>query len=119
MFAQDPQNVPPNAGVWGWRSPSPNRSNILEKTPRQPTPLLRGWFVLLFCPWVPRGLVTHGYCCFGATRLMQHIVSLFPEDGMRTEHIRLNRRNSRLAFPDLVPYRRARQTSLGGASISY
>jgi len=32
-------------------------------------------------PWVPRGLVTHGYCCFGAARLMQHIVGLFRKDG--------------------------------------
>ncbi len=28
-------------------------------------------------------LVTHGYCCFGATRLVQHTVGLFRKDGMR------------------------------------
>jgi len=28
-------------------------------------------------PWVPRRLVTHGYCCFGATRLLQHTAGLF------------------------------------------
>ena len=39
-------------------------------------------------PWVPRGLVTHGYCCFGATRrtlriqesvYLQKMLSPFPE----------------------------------------
>src|SRR6266404_4377524 len=42
----------------------------------------RGFFVLSSCPWVPRGLVTHGYGCFGATRLMQHTPGLFRKVGM-------------------------------------
>ena len=29
---------------------------------------LRGTSAWPACPWVPRGLVTHGYCCSGATR---------------------------------------------------
>src|SRR5205823_5607561 len=40
------------------------------------------FFVLSLCPWIPRRLVTHGYCCFGATRPMQRTVGLFPEDGI-------------------------------------
>ena len=51
--------------------------------------LLRSLFVLLFCPWVPRGLVTHGYCCFGATRLFMR------ESEGATESARRHRRRAR------------------------
>ena len=34
-------------------------------------------------PWVPRRLVTHGYCCVGATRPLWREVQLDILDGMR------------------------------------
>src|SRR5438046_2501092 len=41
---------------------------------------LRGFFVLPSCPWVPRGLVTHGY---GRSDATHPSVRLFVKDGMR------------------------------------
>ena len=46
----------------------PRSGGTRRATPDVVTPL-RGLSVLPSCPWVPRRLVTHGYCCFGATRL--------------------------------------------------
>ena len=62
-------------------NPSRAASGATRRATHHVVTPLRGFFVLSSCPWVPRGLVTHGYCCFGATRLAQHTVGLFRKDG--------------------------------------
>src|SRR5438105_2452969 len=74
---------------------------------------LRGFLTLSSCPWVPRGLVTHGYCCFGATRLLQRTARLFPEDGIiRVEAIRTDA--ERAAVAGCLPAAKAGSLCSGG-----
>ena len=79
----------PHNNSRGWSAAEPtDRAHGPRRVAAQQTPLPAAFLSRYAAgsstgdPWVPRRLVTHGYCCLGATRLAFPSVILFAKDGM-------------------------------------